>query len=84
MIHNGARITCFILSTVGEDYQLFSRRAQLLPRRNTSTVYIEVFDDDLVEEDEEFVVKLELNEGSSAVVDISSAIVLIMGDQGKY
>ena len=44
---------------------------------------VEIFEDRLLEDNEEFVVNLELKHGSAAV-DISSTIVLIMGDQGKY
>ena len=68
------------------DYQVYNRRVQLIPRAGVvrGQVHIEIFDDSLLEDNEEFVVNLELKPGSSAAIDISSAIVLIMEDQGKY
>ena len=49
---------------------------------------IEIVDDGLLEDNEEFVVNLELNPESSAALEISSTVVLIMEDlmedTGKY
>ena len=70
--------------TVGEDYLLFNDRIHLVPNpradRSDKPVVIEIRDDGILEDNEEFVVNLELKEGSSAALDVSSTVVLIMED----
>ena len=83
---------CFSFATVGEDYLLYNDRVRLIPNLKAGTsggkVVIEIVDDGLLEDNEEFVVNLELNPGSSAALEISSTVVLIMEDlmedTGKY
>ncbi|CAI8057704.1 hypothetical protein GBAR_LOCUS31434, partial [Geodia barretti] len=71
-------------TTAGEDYLLYNDRVRLIPNLKAGTsggkVVIEIVDDGLLEDNEEFVVNLELNPGSSAALEISSTVVLIMED----
>ena len=73
-------------SAAGKDYVMKNRKVQLIPRRNggSSQVKVVIPNDNLLEVDEEFVIYLELQAGSSAFLDISSTIIVIMGDQGIH
>ena len=63
-----------------------NRRVQLVPGSNgggSGSVRVMVPNDYLLEDDEEFVINLELMSGSSAFLDISSTIIVIIGDRGS-
>ena len=72
--------------TVGEDYELLRETVKLIPGSNEGNgrVRLMIPNDYMLEDDEEFVINVELQPDSSALLDISSTIIVIMGDQGMY
>lgn len=68
------------------DYVMKNRKVQLIPGRDGGSGQVQVMipNDYLLEDDEEFVIYLELQSGSSAFLDISSTIIVIIGDQGIH